>query len=183
MIPQKQSTIPFAGIFRAKAGFTLVEITISVGILATVLVVTIALLSPGLEAGKRSASQTITGVILEDVHERMEGQELVEGDLPNSPYFYDDQGMFIDSNARTEILERRVYRAEARVVEPSGDSVFDHTSGMKGVIIDLYWPVNPETGEVYNDEGPGTSVTYYMTTLTGPDWTRVDPSFVPKFEF
>ena len=164
-------------------GFTLVEIAIAVGILATVMVVTIGLLSPGLKASRTSASQTITGVILEDVHERLEGHELKEGDVESAPFYYDDQGMFIAPDATEAEKERRVYRAEAKIIKPSGENLPDHTTGLMGVVIDLYWPINPTSGELLNDEGPGTSVTYYLTTLTGVHWPDIDPSYVPKIEF
>ena len=168
---------------RKASGFSLVEIALTIGILATVLVITIALLSPGLDASMQSASQTITGAILEDVNERLEGEPLTEGVVANSPYFYDGQGIFISSTATPEALSRRVYRANARIVKPSGENTPDNTSGVMAVIIDLYWPVDSDTGELFPNAKPGTSITYYLTTLTGPDWTRIDPSYVPKIEF
>ncbi len=164
-------------------GFSLVEIALTIAILATVLVITIALLSPGLEAGMQSASQTITGAILEDVHERMEGEPLAEGAVAGGPYFYDDQGIFIAASAAPEVLARRIYRAEARIVRPSEANVPANTTGLMGVIVDLYWPVHSASGEIFADAKPGTSITYYLTTLAGPDWMRIDPSFVPKIEF
>lgn len=168
---------------RTRAGFSLVEIAMTIAILATVLVITIALLSPGLEAGMKSASQTITGAILEDVHERLEGEPLIEGVPSGNPYFYDDQGIFIREDAAPDVLSRRIYRADVRIVRPHGSNLPEHTTGVMGVIMDLYWPVNSDTGELFANAKPGTSITYYLTTLTGPDWERIDPTYVPKIEF
>ena len=168
---------------RALSGFSLVEIALTIAILATVLVITIALLSPGLEAGMQSASQTVTGAILEDVHERLEGEPLIEGVPSKNPYFYDDQGIFIRADAAPDVLSRRLYRADVRIVKPHVSNIPEGTTGVMGVIVDLYWPINSDTGEIFANAEPGTSITYYLTTLTGPDWQRIDPAYVPKIEF
>ena len=47
----------------------------------------------------------------------------------------------------------------------------------------LSWPVNPADGEPMGEGNPKSSVTYYLTTLTGPEWEVIDEEYQPKIEF
>jgi hypothetical protein len=90
-----------------------------------------------------------------------------------SPIFYDDHGLFIAPDAEPADQDRRLYRADVRIAEWRERPV--NTSGLLAVIVALSWPVNAGTGEAIGADNPKTTVTYGVTALTGPDWTRIYP--------
>jgi uncharacterized protein (TIGR02598 family) len=163
--------------------FTLVEVAFSLAIVATGLVAIIALIPQGQQASQRSAEHTVTAIILEDVHDRMEGNVLEEGALPTSPFYYDAQGVFIPDEEDEEAKLRRNYRADIRIEEVKDRARIPDTSGLKAAVIELSWPVAPLTGEALGKDNPRSTISYYLTTLTGPEWEMVDGTYEPKIEY
>lgn len=170
---------------KGKAGFTLVEVTLALAIIATGLIAIISLIPIGQQAARRSTEHTVTAVILEDVHNQLEGAVLREGELPSSPFFYDQQGVFIPDDATEELLAQRLFRAEVEIADIVDTEEVPYTDGLMAVIVELYWPIVGETGEKMagaNSE-PKTTISYYLTTLTGIEWSEIDSSYQPKIEF
>lgn len=166
---------------RRSAGFSLVEIVLSIGIIATVLVGVIGLLPAGLNASREATNHTVVATILEDVHHRLEAQPLELGPASFSPAFYDDLGVYVSPNASDEAKARRLYRVDLEIV--NWQTQPNDTSSLKPVSIKLSWPVDLGTGEAIGPENPRTVVTFPVTTLTGPDWQAIDPDYVQKVEY
>ncbi len=186
----------------ARAAFTLIEVTIALAIVATGIIAIVGMIPVGLKASRQAAEHTLTAIILEDVHDRLEGHVLRIGPLietsdgrPGSPFYYDKQGVYISPEDDTEEdLFRRNYRADIEIVTietgalPTDSQGFDAlvavaNRDLKAVIIELSWPVNPNNGEPMGDDNPKSTVSYYLTSLTGPEWTTIDPNYEPKIEY
>jgi uncharacterized protein (TIGR02598 family) len=209
---------------RSRAAFSLVEIVIAMAIIATGMIAIVGLIPVGLQASRDAAVRTTTAIILEDIHDRLEGQVLDQDGLADpeakveaNPFYYDDQGLFLPipgaseqadiaaggsadaQNSLDSLLFRRRFRVDVRIetVLPANKPQDSPTSNMgeafgrdpdsvervKAIIINLSWPVNPGTGEPMGNGNPKSSVTYYLTTLTGPEWEKIDPAYNPKIEF
>jgi hypothetical protein len=89
--------------------------------------------------------------------------------------------VFIPAGASAAEQARRLYRAEVKIgtwkTKPAG------TSALRPVTIELSWPVDSKSGLAIGPGNPRSVVTYTATTLTGPDWTAIDTTYVPKIEF
>jgi uncharacterized protein (TIGR02598 family) len=163
-----------------RAGFTLTEVVLALGIIAIAFVGVLGLLPAGLQASRQAANSTVVGAVLEDLHNRLQGQPLIAGPANFSPAYYDDQGAFIDPAASAADLARRLYRADVQIgswqSQPTG------TSALRPVTISLSWPVD-RNGNAAGKGNPQSVVTYPATTLSGSNWTAIDPTFVPKLEY
>jgi len=171
----------FAGVITSRlAGFTLTEIVFALAIIATAMLALIGLLPLGMDASRQAANHTIIATILEDLHNRLEGEKLQSGEVSFSPAFYSDAGTFISEDSE----EKGVipyYQARVRVGDWAERPA--HTSGVLPVVIELYWPVDSETGEPIGGDKPKTTITYAASTLSGPDWREIDSSYTPKIEY
>jgi uncharacterized protein (TIGR02598 family) len=168
---------------RNRRAFTLVEVAFSLVIVATGLIAIVALIPQGQQASRRASEHTVTAIILEDVHDRMEGNVLKVGELATSPFYYDVQGVFIPDESDEDEKSSRVYRADVRIEDIHESAVVSDTSGLKAVIVELSWPVAPLSGEVLGKGNPKSTISYYLTTLTGPEWELVDGAYEPKIEY
>ena len=164
-------------------GFSLIEIVITVGILATVVISLVGILPVGIRSAEDAANRTVLAVILEDVHNRLEGEFMEPGEVASSPFFYDRQGLFIDSESDEELKGNRLYRVDARLVKIAHDSLLKNTSGLIAAKVDLWWPVDPDSGAPLRQEKPQETITFYLTPLTGPEWPEIDTGYRPRIEF
>jgi uncharacterized protein (TIGR02598 family) len=164
-----------------RAGFTLTEIVLSLAVISIAFVGLLGLLPAGLDASRQATDSAVVAAILEDLHNRLQGQPLKTGTAGFSPAFFDDHGVFIDPNASGEEQGRRLYRAEVKI--GAWNSRPSNTSALRPITISLSWPVDPKSGIALGKGNPKTVVTYCATTLTGSDWAVIDPTFVPKIEY
>jgi uncharacterized protein (TIGR02598 family) len=172
----------------SSAGFTLTEVVISVGVVATAFVAIVGLLPAGLDASRRAANSTVTAAILEDLNNRLKGQPLPQaaGSAPTavsasfSPAYFDDHGVFLDPSIQSN-NSRRLYRADVQIgfwsAQPTG------TSGLRPITIRISWPVDPNSGTAIGSSNPQIVVTYPAAPLTGSNWAAIDNSYVPKIEY
>jgi uncharacterized protein (TIGR02598 family) len=167
----------------ATRGFSLIEIVITVGILATVVISLVGILPVGIKSAEDAANRTVVAVILEDVRNRLEGQLLKPGEVSLSPFFYDRQGLYIGEDSNEEVKMGRLYRADARLIDLAEDSRLKHTSGLMAVRIDVRWPVDVYSGAPLREGKPQETITFYVTPLTGADWSAIDTNYQPKIEF
>lgn len=163
------------------AAFTLVEIVLTLAIIATAFVAVLGLLPAGLEASRQAANATIVASILEDLHHRVQHQPLQSGVVAFSPAFYDDRGGFIADDTTPEEKARRYYRAEIRISEWRQRPA--HTSQLLPISVELSWPVQVTTGEAIGIDNPKVQVTYPATTHTGPDWAQIYPPGRPDLQY
>ena len=189
---RSRSSIPSA--LPGSRAFSLIEITLAMGIAAIAMVSILGMLPQALKASRASADQTAIGAVLEDIHDRMEGQVLEEGPVPGSPFFYDEQGRFWEGEVRSiEDLDpnlkgagqQRFFRVEVELVRPRKSSSPDEVALPEDVLaarIAMSWPLD-EGGDPVGPGNPRTTVTYPVSTLTGPDWKLIEPGFEAKIEY
>ena len=174
--------------------FSLIEITLAMGIAAIAMVSILGMLPQALKASRASADQTAIGAVLEDIHDRMEGNVLEEGRIPGSPFYYDEQGRFWEGEVKTieesnPDLKRggqlRFFRVEVELVRPREPAEASEVVLPEDVLaarISMSWPLD-EAGNPVGPGNPKTTVTYPVSTLTGPDWQLIEPEFQPKVEY
>jgi len=159
-----------------RAGFTLIEIILSLAIIATVFVAMIGLLPAGLTASRDAVNATLTGTVIEDVQNRLRGEPLTPGTASFSPAFYDEHGHRVDlSNAATSAPFFRV-----EVMIANWNSPPDHTTGLRPISIHVAWPVN--AGGEPAGKANQLQLSTVASPLTGPNWSVIDSSYVPKIE-
>jgi uncharacterized protein (TIGR02598 family) len=154
---------------------------LSVAIIATVFVALIGLLPAGLGASRQAVDSSVSGAVLEAVHQRLGGEILQVGTPAFSPLFFDAEGVAIPANAPDADLRRRLYRADVEFVRPASQPA--NTTTLLAARISLSWPVSLSTGAALGADNPHVQVSYPVATHTGPDWTAIDSSFRPKVEF
>ncbi len=170
----------------ARSGFSLIEVTLAMTIASLALLSLIGLLPHSMKFERESADLTAIGTIIEDIHDRLEGQPLEKGVPSISPVFYDMRGRYwsrgVSENSpdASPLLSRRFFRADIELVESGNSS----TSSIPpfAVRINFSWPLDDE-GNPIGDKKPNSSVTYYTTALTGPDWGEIDPDYQTKIEY
>lgn len=165
-----------------RAGFTLTEIILAIAIIATAMVAVLGLLPAGLNASRDAADSTVVASILEDLNDRLKGQPIRSGPADISPAYFDVSGHHIDLDpANPTPLTNAIYRADIEVMEWYHPP--DNTSGLRPVKIALSWPIKPENGAPVGTGNPKAVVTFGVTNLTGPEWEKIDRSYIPKIEY
>lgn len=163
--------------------FSLVEVTFAIAVAAVALIAIIGMLPQAMEMGRDSADRTAIGTIMEDAHDRMEGLPLSVGQPAVSPLFYDQQGRYIEDIGSIDnpLLDRPFFRLELEISEIAGSNAPENISDLKAVEMQVFWPLRDDGTAIDND--PRVRVSYYINTLTGPDWELIEPGFQPKIEF
>lgn len=188
---------PFVSPRTHRAGFTLTEIVLALAVIAIAFVGVLGLLPAGLDASRQAADSTVVAEILEDLHNRLQGQQLKTGAVGFSPAFYDDHGNFLDTPKNTA-NPSRLYRAEVKISSWQAASSNKQGSAalkpantgvsLRPITISLYWPVDANgtplgKKNANNQVEPKTVVTYCATSLAGSDWAVIDTSYIPKIEY
>lgn len=177
-------------------GFSLVEIVLALGIATIALVSMIGFLPKAMEGASDGADQTAIGLMLEDVHDRIEGALLKVGEVSvldqdgkvvgKSPFFYDQRGVYVDPNKvaseQDSIVTGRFYRVEVEIVKPESSASTTNLGEVLAIKVDLFWPIK-EDGEAFRPDKPGSSVTYFTAAKTGPGWRNTDSTYEPKIEY
>ena len=171
---------------RRRSAFSLIEVTIALAISSVAVIALLGMFPAAMSAGRDAVDQTAVGTVLEDVHERLEGSDLRAGVVDNSPFFYDEQGRFwsADQDRPDNFTEDRFFRVDVRLAEPRQDpgGGFEIPEGLLSATVELSWPLDG-SGQALGRGNPKTSVTYMITTLTGPDWKTIDPEYRAKIEY
>lgn len=169
------------------AAFTLTEIALALAIIAVAMVGIIGVLPAGLNASRQAIDHTVVSTILEDIHHRLQNEPLKEGDLSFSPAYFDERGVFIpadtdstDPEIAKEHKRNRLYRADVKITRWHERPA--NTGSLLPVVVEISWPLDGN-GDAIGLENPKTIITSSVTSLTGPDWEKIDPQFTPKVEF
>ena len=162
----------------------MIEVTIALAIASVAVIALLGMFPAAMNAGRDAVDRTAIGTVLEDVHERLEGTELIEGELP--PFYYDEQGRFwsADQERPDRFTENHFFRVDVCLSEPRpvpGSDV-EFPVELLSATVDVSWPLD-QFGEAIGKGNPKTSVTYMITTLTGPDWKAIDPDYRAKIEY
>jgi len=149
---------------RRDTGFSLVEVTLSIGIIAVALVAIMALVPVGLNSGRDAIDATRSSLIGQDVQARVKGSItsatfLGSSDVTLQPWFYDRDGVLVDVTANG--YSAAVYRADAiihstwKAAPPNVDATV-----LRPVTVTLGWPINPTTHFAVGNSA--TSFTFYV---------------------
>jgi uncharacterized protein (TIGR02598 family) len=142
-------------------GFSLVEVTLAIGIIAISLLAILALVPVGLNSGREAIDATHIGLIAHDVQTRTKSSitsaTFVGADITLLPWYYDREGVFVDvtSNGYGSVI----YRAEATIhstwnsVPPNIDATV-----LRPVTVNVGWPIDPTTHAAVGSNG--TSFTF-----------------------
>lgn len=167
-------------------GFSLIEVVLAMGIAAIALISILGMLPYAMESSRASADQTAIGTVLEEVHERVKGEPIKAGVVAGSPYFYDPQGRFWEEGVADRAAGAagfdRFFRVDVELQELPSDGPFEHADEVLAAVVEISWPVDEE-GNAIGRKNPKTTITYPLTTLTGPDWKVIDPDYEPKVEY
>lgn len=167
---------------RSCQGFSLVEVAIAISIAAVAIISVIGLLPGILKNERDSLDSTAVGTIYEDVHDRLEGVVLEEGVPEGSPFYYDLKGTYLDPDD-SELTSERFYLTEVELVKPIPPKDADDSSTPKfAVKVSIYWPLKDD-GTITQNQKPRSAITYFTTSLTGPDWQEIDSNYEPKIEY
>ncbi len=172
-------------------GFTLVETVLALAVVSLGLIAVLLVIPMALQASHTAATQTVTATILEDIHDRIKGQPLVEGAVLSGPFYFDEQGLYIPSKEGEEAgaeeptvsLERAVYRVDVELSEIHPDAIPEGVDSLMSVTVEIGWPVLA-TGNVNPDSrSHRASVSYFVTALSGVGWEWVDPKYQRRIDF
>lgn len=167
---------------RKSGGFSLVEISLAIAVIASVLISLMLVMGMASSAAAKATRLTTIGHIFTDAHQRMEGNPLRDGQLRDAPYYYDGEGVFISQDDSRELQLSRVYRVDIVISTPA-PNVAKNAEGLKAVTMEIAWPVNGADGSLLGYSANNReSMTYFVTALTGPNWEKVDPTFDPTIE-
>jgi uncharacterized protein (TIGR02598 family) len=148
---------------RNRSGFSLVEVTLAIGIIAVALVAIMALIPVGLNSSRDAIDATRSSLIGQDVQTRVKSSvtngTFSGGDVTLPPWFYDRDGVFVDVTANG--YSSVVYRADAIIhstwnaAPPNVDATV-----LRPVTVTLGWPINPTTHLAVGSSA--TSFTFYV---------------------
>jgi len=185
--------------------FSLIEIVISLSIIATALLAVIGFMPLGAATNREAAEETIIGIVLDDARQRLQGHVIPTAsreDLP--PVYYDGQGHYLGSGTITpavvsadrQIVDigQPVFRVETSIQRPlgmfSGGSPNAHldVSGVRYVTLQVFSPIDPVTGASLPASAPRLeSVTFAVGRMTGTDWEQQwdtgASGYKPRIEF
>lgn len=134
-----------------KQGFSLVEVTFALGLVAFALLAILGLMPVGIKSGGEAVDATRTSFIGQDAQSRLRASVTypmfaAAGDV-NSTWFYDRDGIFLGQN----VGPSAIYRADATIhgTWKSGapPPTLDATV-LRPVTLQIQWPVNTSTGAV-----------------------------------
>ena len=148
---------------KRKTAFSLVEVTLALGIVAFALLAILALVPVGMKSGSEAIDATHTSLIGQDTQNRVKSTVTnttftLANDLP-STWFYDHEGVFLGTTTSSNAF----YRADATIRKDWGTNASPpnvDATVLRPVTVQLAWPVNPSTG---NPVGNNTySFTFYV---------------------
>jgi|ERR1051325_9956891 len=148
---------------RKSAGFSLIEVTIALGVIAIGVIAILGLIPLGLKSGSDSIDDTRIALIAKDVQSRAAATvsyAMFSNNNNNtlSPGFYDRDGSFL-GNAVTGAA---LYRADATIYGDwaNGAPVNLDASVMRPANIKIRWPVNTSNGTTLGNNSK--SFTFYI---------------------
>lgn len=143
--------------------FSLVEVTLAIGVVAFALLAILALVPVGMKSGSEAIDATHTSLLGQDSQNRIKSSVTsatftAAADV-NSTWFYDRDGVFLGTAATPNAF----YRADAIIHKDWGANApppnVDATV-LRPVTVQVGWPLNPTTGTPVGNNT--TSFTFYV---------------------
>lgn len=144
-------------------GFSLVEVTLALGVVGFALVAILALVPVGMKSGGEAIDATHTSLIGQDIQKRVKSSAVsatfTSTSNVNGTWFYDHDGVFVGTSTSSTAF----YRADTTIYKdwganPSPPNI-DATL-LRPVTAQLRWPVNTSTGTPLGSNS--TSFTFYV---------------------
>jgi len=133
---------------RTRDAFSLIEVTIALGVVAFALVAILGLVPVALRSAREATDDTRSSLIAQDVATRARALFSSSSALsPSTNWWYDNEGRFIDQSAGANFTN-----ALYRVSVVSGDLASYPTNvsntALRGVKVAIGWPVDTGSGSV-----------------------------------
>ena len=157
---------------RRNRGFSLIEVTLAIGIMAFAMLPVMALLPIGLNIHRQAIDTTVSAQIISRVTHEVQQTDYSSLPLPppnGTPltYCFDDQGNLLTSGSSLSLFSsytdnRRLYDVEATIYKPTA-LTGGTTPSLARVKIDVV--SNPaHTSTVFNTDGSGNFITPNVST-------------------
>lgn len=147
-----------------RAGFSLVEVTLAIGIIAFALVAILALIPVGMKSGGEAIDATRTSLAAKDAQNRVRSSVTSAtfastSDVNLPPWFFDRDGVFLGTSVSNNVF----YRADATIHKDWGSNVpppnVDATI-LRPATLQLRWPLNTSNGNPLGNNN--ASFTFYV---------------------
>jgi uncharacterized protein (TIGR02598 family) len=148
------------------SGFSLVEVTLALGIVAFALLAILGLVPVGMKSSGEAIDATRTSLIGQDTQNRVRTTVTAATfssatDLTPPPWFYDRDGVLVDTAANG--FSNVVYRTDAIVHKDwgtNGPPVNVDATVLRPVTVQLRWPLKTSDGSPLGNNG--TSFTFLV---------------------
>lgn len=145
-------------------GFSLVEVTLAIGVIAFALLAIFALIPVGMNSGRAAIDATRTSLIAEDVQNRVQSSVTdatfaAGGDLPLPTLYYDREGTFLVTGY-SDALYRVTTIVHGRWtvnIPPNVDA-----NHLRPVTVQIGWPVNTADGTVVGNNAARNTFSFYV---------------------
>ena len=146
---------------RKRGGFSLVEVTLAIGIMACAILPLVAMLPIGLRLHRQAIDSTVTSQIVSRVTHEVQQTDFSTLTALAAPltYYFDDQGNLLGTNTAAANSSLRLYDAQASMNKlpsvPAGTNQGTTTPSMLRVRIDI--AANPgRSPSIFGENSTGT---------------------------
>ncbi|MGO9526393.1 MAG: prepilin-type N-terminal cleavage/methylation domain-containing protein [Verrucomicrobiia bacterium] len=134
-----------------RSGFSLVEIMISLGVIAIGLIAVVGLIPQGVQSARDAADNTLAATIAQDTFNQIRAQALIAWPpTVQANYYYDAAG----TNEFNSVGTLTFYQVQLTTAQPSANLLT--LSAM------IMWPVNPSTVRPLNTNFFFTAIANYQ---------------------
>ena len=160
---------------RKEAAFSLVEVTLALGIIAFAFIAILGMIPVGLTASREAAESVATSLIAQDAFTKVQAKLNTESafttfnvSLSGTPpkdyvFFYNTDGGYItDGNDVSKLRSSTQFRAEI-----SGGNMASYPPNissdvLKCVTVRISWPINTSTGAALGAGNPKATYSFYL---------------------
>jgi hypothetical protein len=130
----------------------------------------------GLTTSKDASDDTVIGLILRDVANRIRGEKM-NASAPPRQYFFDNRERFVDQE--TGDKSKNAFMAVVTIAFPDNPPPHSH---LAAVVVNVHPLPNPNQTTIPNLP-PKATFTLLKTTASGKGWRELDPSYEPRIDF
>jgi uncharacterized protein (TIGR02598 family) len=136
------------GVPRYDAGFSLVEVVFSLGLVAFALVSMLGLLNVGFSSGRQAAADTLLVSMASIIEAQLRADPSVTSATMTAPkeYYFNYQGNSVESNS-SEVL----YYCKVSLRQPSQSEVADVGANFSILTLAFSWPFNASSAHQTNE--------------------------------
>jgi uncharacterized protein (TIGR02598 family) len=153
--------------------FSLVEVTLALGLVSFALIASMGLISIGLNSAKESVDDTVTSLIFQVVSIRVRGEKLQNTNL--GPYYFDQDGLPLES-----ATDKAAYFQATVKVQPVAANAPLAKANCLSAVYQIQWPV--VNGKVVPAADRTATLSTLVTTATPPAWKESQSAFDPKID-